>query len=166
MGVLAKYDVEKLLFDVKAFIVANFNTKLTEIAVDKAKDSGNTVLNPALKTLNTDAIDLLSINKRNIAYDPFLIIQLVRKESPQNLGQNSVEIAIMLSMVDPHDYTGEIRMLRYLRALEEIFEPLQNKKIGIATLSSSELLPYLSTPDFMDKTKRRLTWGIGLVFQW
>jgi len=69
-------------------------------------------------------------------------------------------------MVDPHDYTGEIRMLRYLRALEEIFEPLQNKKIGIATLSSSELLPYLSTPDFMDKTKRRLTWGIGLVFQW
>ncbi len=166
MGVLAKYDVEKLLFDVKALIIANFNNKLTEIASDKAKDSTNTVLNPALKTLDNNAIDLLSINKKNIAYDPFLIIQLVRKESPENVGQNKVEIAVMLSILDPHDYTGEIRMLRYLRALEEIFAPLYNKKIGICTLSSSELLPYLATPDFMDNTKRRLTWGIGLVFQW
>lgn len=166
MGVYAKYDIEKLLFDVKNKIVAEYNTQLTAVTTDKAKDSGAVVLNPTLKTLQAEAIDLLSINKKSAAYDPFMIIQLVKKESPENLGENRVELAVMLSLLDPHDTTGEIRMLRYLRALEELFAPLKNKKIGICTLSSTELLPYLSTPDFMDKTKRRLTWGVGLDFEW
>ena len=167
MGIFAKYDIEKLLFDVKAKIVSDYNTQLTAVTADKAKDKGAIVLNPVLKPLATEAIDILSINKKTFAaHDPFMIIQLVRKESPENLGENRVELAVMLSLLDPHDYNGEVRMLRYLRALEELFAPLKNKKLGICTLSSTELLPYLSTPDFMDKTKRRLTWGIGLDFEW
>lgn len=157
---LPKYDTEKVIVDIAKIIVAKFNAKLLEITADKANDSE--VPQFDLKPLQENAIDLLSANRKNASYDPFLVIELLTVQPIQNIGQKSIEVALAISMLDPMDGTAEFRMLRYLRAFDEIFSPEEGVNIGLASLSATEILPYLDSPDFQDATKRRLTWGLRL----
>lgn len=178
MGYTARYDAEKLLLDIRAKIVAQYNIKLLEIQTDKAKDSGNIVISNFKKlgggvlgdniiSVPIDAIDLCGMKAAKMqAYDPYMIIQFVGSgvSDVQNLGREIVEVAIMISIIDPHDYTGELRMMRYVRAIKELFEGLSGWATGCVSLTGTECLPYLSTPDYWDNTKKRLTWGLGLKF--
>lgn len=171
MAVFAKYDIESTLFAAKALIVNNFNAKLAEIAADKALDSSAEVLNPPLELLGGGdapalAVDVLSQNRKNFIYNPYIWIQLTGEKKLKGVGQHVTEVAVFISITDPHDFTGEVRMMRYMRALDEIFSPSQGVKVGITTLSATEILPYLSRPEYQNATKRRLVWGIGLSLTW
>jgi hypothetical protein len=178
MGVTAKYDAERLMTDIKNKIVANINTKLLEIQTDKAKDAtnlvipdfkklGGGVLGDAVVSTPEDAIDLMGINAAKMcAYDPYMIIQFAGAgiADVQEMGREIVEIAIIFSLIDPHDYTGEFRMNRYMRAIKELFESMSGFGTGCVSLSSMQILPYLSNPDYWEDNKKRLTWGRGLKF--
>lgn len=176
MGAMAKYDAEKLLLEIRAKIVANYNTKLLDIQTDKAKDGTNPViasfkklgggiLGDSITSTPEEAIDLLGLKAAKMqAYDPYMIIQFAGNgvSGVQNAGQEIVDVAILVSMIDPRDYTGELRMLRYIRALKELFEPYGGFGTGCVSLNGTELLPYLAAPDYWDTNKKRLTWGLGL----
>jgi hypothetical protein len=176
MSVTAKYDAERLVLDIKNKIVADYNTKLAEISTDKAKDATNLVISNfkllgggiiggAAGDTADKAIDLMGLNASKMkAYDPYMIIKFVGDgASPIDaMGRDNVNVLIIISLIDPRDYTGEFRMMRYRRAIKELFESMSGG--GLARISKSDLetLPYLSGPDYWDKTKDRLTWGIGL----
>ena len=176
MSIKSKYDAEQLLIDIRKKIVADFNNKLAEIVTDKAKDPLNIVLTDFKKlgggivgTAGGDgaslAIDLLGLNASKMkAYDPYMIIKFTGAgASPvESMGRNIISVLILITLIDPRDTTGEIRMLRYKRALEEMFETMSGIGMSRVSLNNIEVLPYLSGADYWDKTKDRLTWGIGL----
>jgi hypothetical protein len=176
MSITAKYDVEQLMIDIRTKIVADFNTKLAAIVTDKAKNSANIVLTNfkalgggiiggAAGDTADKAIDLLGLNASKMkAYDPYMIIKFTGDgAAPINtMGRDTASVLILISLIDPRDYTGEIRMLRYRRALKEMFETMSGIGTNRVSLNAIETLPYLSGPDYWDTTKDRLTWGIGL----
>jgi hypothetical protein len=176
MSIKSKYDAEQLLIDIRAKIIADFNTKLAEIVTDKAKNADNIVLTDFKKlggglvgVAGGDgallAIDLLGMNASKMkAYDPYMIIKFVGDGAVplEALGRDQVSVIILISLIDPRDTTGEIRMLRYRRALKELFESMSCGGIARISKAALETLPYLSGADYWDKTKDRLTWGIGL----
>lgn len=170
MGIRAKYDVEALMLEIKNKIVNEFNNKLDEITTDKAKDAGNIVISDfkylggAAKEASA-AIDILGINgKKAASYDPYIIISFTGDGAApvEGMGRDKVNVMILITMIDPNDYTGEIRMLRYRRALKELFETMSANGTGRVSLNAIETLPYLRGADYRDKTKNRLTWGVGL----
>ncbi len=172
MGVLSKYDTERLALDVKTILVDEFNDKIDEITTDKAKEAVNLVLSPVMRRLGdvtdtgtTDvgnAINMLGTTKKSFIYDPYIVIEIPSIDSISSLGEIVDEINIFISMIDPHNGDSEIRLFRYLRALTEIFTV--DKSVGIVSVSQIDRLGYLSTPDYLKKETRRIAWGIGLRF--
>lgn len=172
-------DAEFVLLEVQKKIVAQYNDMLNTIAIDKAKDALNIVPADFVKlgggiigTTDGDgadkAIDLMGLNASTFrAYNPFMIIQFTGDglRPVDALGRDTVQILVMITLIDPRDKTGLIRMLRYRQAIKNLFETMSGNRTAQISLSAIETLPYLKGPDFLDKTKERLTWGVGLTFQ-
>lgn len=116
---MPKYDAEKLLIDLAGIVTGNLNAKIDVINTEK-NDS------VTLKHLDTTKVFFQDLNTENVAADLFLFYGL---EDPQAEGlgpytASRFEIFFILAVAD----TGEngsaymTRLLRYMRAMKEIFE--------------------------------------------
>jgi hypothetical protein len=172
MGALPKFDSEDLQYAVYNILVNSFNAQLDAVTADKALNTGAVVLNPALAYIGNTldnaaaAIDVMDTNRNAYGYDPYLWIAITKDESMQNKGDYVVDITVFVSLTDPRDTTGEIRIARYTRVLRELFSPMQGVNIGIVPISGTEALPVIPTPDPIDPSARRLTGGLKISCAW
>lgn len=115
---MAKYDIESFLDDVLQHMKDKLPTKLESITTEK--DDG-IVLDPVLD----EAFFLQTMDGEITNYDPFIVygIDDVSVEGIGPMSSKSYKISILVVKSDNGlDTNITKRMLRYLRALEEIFQ--------------------------------------------
>jgi len=114
-----KYDVEKFCADLKTVLAANMNAKLLQIDAEKADAI-------TLKPVDANAYFFQELNGNTANYDPYVLYSIEDMGST-GLGPVTVErpvVHFVVVLADTgQDATGiAARMLRYQRALKEIFE--------------------------------------------
>src|SRR4051794_37346159 len=113
---MIKYDVEQFLSDLSTILSTYLNAKLTEI--DNDKNDGVTS-----KGIDSNAIFTLSLDQVVVNYDPFILIGLdIKSTSVASATADILSIPIMLVIEDSGDADIKKRILRYMRALKEVFE--------------------------------------------
>jgi len=136
---MARYDLESLLSDLKAVCVANLNTKLTSIATEK----GDSVSVPAI---NDAAYFFQILDFTAAGVWPVFLYYGAEDPTADSVGAHTAEdynIFFVVVMRDTAD--GELmntKMLRYSRALKEIFEQafVENKiRVRISVTSITPL---------------------------
>ena len=114
-----RYDFEDLLDKTIAMVKANLNTKLASI--DTQKNDGIT-----LKTFDDDeSYFFQSLDDEIINVDPYLLYGIESIESDsQQYGQSADKITMFFAIIKSDNNESDIVkiMLRYQRALKEIFE--------------------------------------------
>lgn len=113
----ARYDLERLISDIQAHVVANLNTKVTAISAEK----GDGVSLPALASTSFgfNSVDAYSGNE-----DPFCVIAFESLEAtgigPAIAKTAKIDVVLILTAhQDPA--IDKKRVLRFHRAIEEIF---------------------------------------------
>lgn len=132
-----KYDIEMLLADVKSIVSSNFNTKIA--AINLEKNDGI-----ALDQLDSGAYMMQQLNGKLANYNPvcFYSVDNIETLSSGPLASHRFSISVLIIAID----TGEevevgVRMLRYLRALEEIFKEKWNENRHGIKLQVQSLVP-------------------------
>lgn len=114
-----KYDMEKILEDVKTVITTYLNTKLSDITTEKG--DGLSVPSIASTSLYLQDLDQTTVN-----CDPFILygISDIRVDGSGPMSLKTYDIEIVLVKSSTYLETGEFAkiMYRYQRAIEEIFE--------------------------------------------
>lgn len=132
-----KYDLEQLLSDLKAVCITNLNTKLAAITTEK----GDSL---SLPTISSDAYFFQRLDKNRVGPFKAFLFYAVEDPNADGIGPHTLEeylinfIVALKDTADGEDFTT--RLLRYSRALKEIFETActQNKvrtKIVVSSLS-------------------------------
>lgn len=122
---MAKRDLERLIFDLEALVKANLNTKIAAIdaennAVLAAQDQVTCPL------LDTNAFLFQDMTQADAAGFPVFVF--FGTESPQtnSVGPGTANICefffIVVLQNDGSPRSSYIKLLRYVRALQEIFE--------------------------------------------
>lgn len=114
---MAKYDIENLLADIQAFLQSNLNAKLSAISAEKA-DGVN------LPLIDSNAYFLQTFNDKNASYDPFVFYGIDKVEGDASgpyASRNYKLNVIIIASDQGQDLSMPKRMLRYSRALDEIF---------------------------------------------
>ncbi len=117
---MARYDLEALLADLKSICTTSLNAKLTEITTEKADAV-------AMPEISGDAYFFQRIEKnRAAAFPAFVFYSVEDPTAADGLGPHTLEdytITFIVVLKDTAD--GEkfsTRLLRYSRALKELFE--------------------------------------------
>lgn len=113
-------DFETICDDVLSIMTANLNQKITDINTEK----GDSI---TLKAVPTGAYIFGSLNGKTANYDPFVFygIQAINEieDDVQVYAASSIEIAVVVLLADMgDDIEIDRRLLRYGRALKEVFE--------------------------------------------
>lgn len=133
----ARYDLEALLLDLKNVCISGLNTKLASIAAEKSD-------NIPLSEISNDAYFFQRIEKNRASVYPAFLLFTVEDPTADGIGPHTLEnyllnfIVVLKDTADADLFTT--RLLRYSRALKEIFEEasIKNKiraRIQIASLS-------------------------------
>lgn len=113
------YDIESFCSDIKTILTTYLNSKLTSI--DSEKNDGIT-----LKPVASDAYFFQELNEATVNYDPYILYSVENIESEALGPVTSLRptVHIILVLADQGSELAGIgtRMLRYQRALKEIFE--------------------------------------------
>jgi hypothetical protein len=115
---MSRYDIESLCDDIKTILTTNLNDKLAEIDADK-NDS------ITLATINSSAYHFQSMNGANSNYNPFVFygVQEIDGEGFHSNTPMRIDVSIIIVVEDTgQDIDIGKRMLRYGRALKEVFE--------------------------------------------
>ncbi|HVH96868.1 MAG TPA: hypothetical protein VM682_07995 [Bacillus sp. (in: firmicutes)] len=113
---MIKYDVEQFLVDLSTILATYLNAKLIEIDNDKNDGLSS-------KAIDSNAIFTLSLDQEVVNYDPFILIGLdIQSISMPSASADKLSIPIMLVIEDSGDSDIKKRILRYMRALKEVFE--------------------------------------------
>jgi hypothetical protein len=113
-----KYDVEVFLSDIETLLKANLNTKLGSI--DTEKNDGIT-----LKTIVSDAYFFQELNSKVANYNPFILygVEGLGTKALEGFAVQEVTVSIVIVVSDDGDDLNIAkRMLRYSRAIQEVFE--------------------------------------------
>lgn len=124
---MAKYDVELFLADIKTLLTTYLNTKIGEINTEK-NDS------ITLKTVNNNAYFLQTLDNDEANFDPYVLygIEDIKTTGIGPFSGHLYEIAVVIVAEDYEDGNSAKRMMRYQRALEEVFaEHFQENEHGI-----------------------------------
>lgn len=131
-----RYDLENFFDDMETFIKANLNTKIAELDAEKDDDI-------TLKQIKTGAYFIQSLDERSVSFDPYCIFGIVNLEPIPTDGwtADGVTMQVVIVVADPG--TGDIlkRVLRYQRALREIFEQNWEKFNKRLKLNVSKTIP-------------------------
>jgi hypothetical protein len=134
---MAKYDLESLLADIKALMLANLNNKITEINTEK---NDSIVLAP----VDADAYFLQQMNGRQMNWPVGIVygVDDIQSGNRGPLSNSKFQLSAIIIVTD----TGEdieigTRMFRYSRALEEIFRENWTKGNNAVKLEISSLVP-------------------------
>lgn len=150
------YDLETLLSDIKSIMTSNLNTKLTSITNEK---DDLIVLKPVSSSAYLEDMDDKFAN-----YDPFILTYITNIDTEGIGYQTSKTVTVNVALVLSDDgLKGDIlhRMLRYGRALEEIFEENWRNKGAVGTFKI-ESLPVLSFQR-SDNSERYKVVGLNLI---
>lgn len=122
----SKYDIEQCLLDVKAVLVSYLNTKLAAITTEK----NDTI---TLKTIDSSAYFIHSMDGPQVNYDPFIYIGLQAIEGDGQMGASPSQLSIAVAAVvadEGQDVELWKRMFRYQRAIREVFEEHFEEQAG------------------------------------
>src|SRR5687768_14571554 len=115
----SKYDIEKLLSEMSAFMKANLSTKLS--AIDTEKNDGIT-----LAAVETGAYFLQHLSEATANYNPFILYGIDDIESGGGIGpatRKPYKLFVVVALTDSANDPSIIpRLFRYQRALEDLFE--------------------------------------------
>lgn len=118
---MAKYDLEKLVADIKSIMVNNLNTKIAAIEAEKVADG-----QPAT---GLEAIDSASYFEQTfsdavMAVSPALFygVESVKSKGIGPTTEQVITIFAEVILVEKQDGLTVARIHRYSRALKEIFE--------------------------------------------
>jgi hypothetical protein len=116
---MAKYDIENLLTDLAAIAKTNLNTKIAAITAEKNDDI-------VLKTIDSGAYFFQSLAKNRAASYPVFLFYGMDDPTADGIGPGTAETVNIFFLVVLQDTAEEevymTRLLRYSRALKEIFE--------------------------------------------
>ena len=129
-------DIEEIVFAIETFFKANLNNKLTEIDGEKSDF--------VLKSIDTEAYLFGDLNDSIANFDPFFfhyVDDIVSIVTGPNIAK-VVTHEMTIIFADGSEDKGTIsrRVLRYLRALEEVasaayFEIFSGTRVEISTLA-------------------------------
>ena len=120
-----KLDIEQLCAEMATFMRSKLNTRL--LALDSEKNDGIT-LKPVTSTGEPDGFFFQDLGDRIANFDPFVLygIDSVRVQPGQNIGPATAKTytihVIVVIQDNGNDPSLTKRLLRYQRALWEIFE--------------------------------------------
>lgn len=141
---MAKYDVESLLDDVKALLEANFATKIA--AINSEKNDSITLTAPASGSYFRG-----ELNGEQETMDPFVFygIETVKTEGrgPATSNLYSLFVVIVIEDTGQDAQLGGVynRMLRYMRAMYEVFQDHWSEYEPSVKLLVSSIEPVLFT---------------------
>lgn len=135
---MPKYDVESLCNDLKDVCISKLNAKLTELSAEKADGV-------ELPPVPSDAYFFQSLAKSAAGQHPVFMFYGLENPTTESIGAHTMEshaVDFVVCLRDRGD--GEkmtTRLLRYSRALKEIFEQaFVERKIG-CRIEVSSLTP-------------------------
>lgn len=167
MAVL-KQDLEVILDSIVTLIKNKLNTKLSAISSEK----GGSVPLPAIDTSNDsfglpNGISILTLNEKIFNVDPFIHLEItdIQSTSMPGITANKVSLAVLAVKADEGDNANIHRtMLRYMRALQEIFEENFDDLAVGSKYSIENLAP--RTLGELDTVKTFRGSGVGITFQY
>lgn len=134
---MTRYDIESLCDDIKTVLTTYLNTKLAAIDAEKNDDID-------LATVNSLAYVFQSMNGVTINYNPFIFygVQEIDGEGGYSYTPSRVDVSVILVLEDQaEDIDIGKRMLRYGRALKEVFEEHFNETAHGVKLSVQSQVP-------------------------
>lgn len=114
---MAKYDTERFLEDIKAILTSKLNAKFLEIDTEKA----DTI---TLKPVGSTSYFLQGLNERAANLDPFVVYGYEPGDT-KSIGSSSAQDILVSVVIVVSDHGSDLmntQMLRYARALKEVFE--------------------------------------------
>ncbi len=134
---MARYDLETFLTDIKDLLVANLNTKIA--AITSEKNDGLT-----LDTINNLAYHMQGMDGPQANFDPFVYIGVVNIEGESQLlntiTQPDVMVAVVIADEGMRTEMWKV-LLRYQRALKEVFEENFDFANGVGKLTIKSQVP-------------------------
>jgi len=128
---MAKFDIESLLAEIETFMKDNLNTKL--LAIDAEKNDGI-----VLKPVDSTAYFFQTLNEKVVNLNPFIFYGVddidTVSDGPGTLEDITIGVILVLAD-DAEDDTVARRMLRYNRALKELFADNFDKTTNKVKLS-------------------------------
>ena len=135
---MAKYDLEMLLADVKAVMTSSLNTKLAEIDSEKADAI-------TLATVASGSYFFQTMDAEVANCNPFILYGIEDIETIHigPYGSKLVTITVYLVLEEGGQEANlSSRMLRYLRALEEIYETDWQTVSNAIKIKKQSLVPF------------------------
>lgn len=130
-----KYDVERFCADLKTILAASLNTKISEINSEKNDST-------TLAAVDSNAYFFQELNGRATNFDPFVLYSVEEIQSegtgPTTSITPTVHVVLVLADGGQDTESVAVRMLRYQRALREVFEEnWTSNKYGVKLRISS-----------------------------
>jgi hypothetical protein len=154
---MTKYDLEDLCADIATVLQTNLNSKLSEI--DSEKNDGI-----VLKQVTGDAYFFQELNNKVANFDPFVLygVESVQTLSQEGAAAQVATISVVIVVSDPGlDPELPKRMIRYARALHEIFE----ENYSLLRLSSKLIIQNLMPVSFnlLNSSQSYRAAGVNLI---
>lgn len=152
-------DLEYIVLRIRDFLQTNLNTAITNL--NTAKNDGLT-----LDTVSNDAYFIQTLNQAIVNYNPYIIVGVTDIRGDRSTYSGTVkqlvfQIVIVVADTMDLDLQIGIRMLRYLRILEELFNLGFNKVMPSAKFTVNSLVPISLTA--MDSNDRYRAVGVEIV---
>jgi hypothetical protein len=133
-----KYDVETFCDDILATLTANLNAKIS--AINSEKNDGIT-----LASVESDAYFFQELNSKAANFNPYVLYSIEELGSDNAGPYASVKptlhvIAVLSDNGEDADGCAK-RLLRYQRALKEVFEENWTQNAGSVKINLSSLVP-------------------------
>lgn len=139
------YDIESYLLAIRDFCVSNLNTQVSSLNSEKS----DTLV---LKEIDSAAYFITTMNNRVANFNPYVLIGITnivgQSSGPAVVKELTFGVSILLqdSMeLTSEDLNAGVRILRYLRVLEDLFNNGFNKILPHAKFRVNSLVPIAVT---------------------
>jgi hypothetical protein len=153
---MAQYDIERILSDVKAHLVANLNTQLS--ALDAEKNDGVT-----LKPVDLTAYHLQTLEDRVDLNDPLVLYGESEEPQVQSVGSHvavTYYVSVWVILTDNGlDSAIVSRLFRYRRALVDVF---RLSWASFARENKMKINQSSPTPPFKDQETNWIARAVGV----
>lgn len=154
---MSKIDFETILDEVKAVMTENLNARITAITAEKGAGV-------SLRAIDAQAYFLQTLDQRPAMFDPFVFYGISDIKGDGGHSGTPMKITMFCIIIcadNGEDDQTARRMLRYQRALREIFEENFDLPESSVKLSVSSLVPVEVT--LLNTTQSHRAIGVELV---
>ncbi len=156
---MAQYDIESILADLKATLVANLNTQIS--AINTEKGDGIT-----LKSVDDSAYHLQNQEDRVELFDPFVVYGEAAEPAIQATGPGvaiTYQVAVWMVLADNGtDLSIVKRLFRYRRALMDLMK--SNWSSFAKADQKMKIQASMPTPPYKDMETGFMGRAIGVIF--